>query len=119
MKKLGIVTRFDIETYPLIKAQYTFSMYNPLDYININAATIAVQKEMEKDRKLNLFTNYNKNFVAIFQLYADIPTERPKAFETLDNLPSKMNTPLPQTNGTILTFVETLSKMGHVPFPLK
>ncbi|KAI1858520.1 uncharacterized protein JN550_012567 [Neoarthrinium moseri] len=114
----GIVTRFDIETHPLIKAQFTIDMYDPSDYMNINAATLSVQDEMEKDPKLNLFTNYNMGFVAVFQLYADCPTERPKAFEVLENLPSKINTPLPKTDGTVLSFVETLSKMGHVPFSL-
>jgi hypothetical protein len=115
----GIVTRFDLETHPLIKAQYSINMYDPSDCFNINAATIAVQEEMEKDTKLNLFTNFNKGFVDIFQTYADFPAERPKAFDVLENLPSKIKIPLPKTDGAVVSFVETLGKMGHVSFPLK
>ncbi|ROV99464.1 hypothetical protein VMCG_06301 [Cytospora schulzeri] len=117
----GIVTRFDIETHPETKARYTIQLYNPADYVNINAAILAVQEEMEKDPKVNIFTNFNQGFVAVFHMYADcLPAaEQPKAFGSFDKLSSKINTPLPQTDGNVLSFVQVLSQMGHVPHSLK
>lgn len=74
---------------------------------------------MEKDPRVNMFTNFNKGFVAVFQLYADCAVEKPKAFQPFDKLTSKLNSPLPMTNGTVLSFVETLSQMGHIGGSLK
>ncbi|GAB1318345.1 hypothetical protein MFIFM68171_08555 [Madurella fahalii] len=48
----GIVTRFDLQTYPLIRAQYTINLYNPKDYVGIIDATIKVQEAMEEDSKI-------------------------------------------------------------------
>lgn len=117
----GIVMRFGIETHPEIKARYTIHLYDPSDYVNINIATLAVQEKMEEDLKVSIFTNFNKGFVAVFHMYADcLPeSEQPKAFESFDKLSSKMNTPLPETDGTVLSFVQVLSRMGHVPHALK
>ncbi|KAK7737297.1 hypothetical protein SLS53_006600 [Cytospora paraplurivora] len=117
----GIVTRFDIETHPEIKSRFSIELYDPSDYANINAATIAVQETMEKDPKVSIFTNFNKQFTAVFRMYADtLPeAEQPKVFEPLDKLSSRINTPLPETDGTVFSIVDTLSKMGHVPTPLK
>lgn len=119
----GIVTRFDIETHPETKARYTVQLYSPADYVNINAATLAVQEQMERDPKVNIFTNFNQAFVAVFHMYADCcpPPEanQPSAFEPFDRLSSKINTPLPQTDGNVFSFVQVLSQMGHVPHPLK
>lgn len=76
---------------------------------------------MEKDPKVSIFTNFNKQFTAVFRMYADtLPeAEQPKVFEPLDKLSSRINTPLPETDGTVFSIVETLSKMGHVPTPLE
>ncbi|KAB8245783.1 hypothetical protein BDV35DRAFT_405535 [Aspergillus flavus] len=46
-----IVTRFDLETHPLINVQYTINLYSPDDHVEINKATVAVQKAMEDDPK--------------------------------------------------------------------
>lgn len=115
----GIVTRFDVEAHPLIKAKFTIRLYNPSDFANINAATVAVQEAMEKDPKLNLFTNYNKQFVAVIMIYADTPADLPQAFEPFDKLESHLNTVVPPTDGTVFTLVQTLSTMGHVAQSLR
>ncbi|KAJ1711465.1 hypothetical protein NYO67_6352 [Aspergillus flavus] len=47
----SIVTRFDLETHPLINVQYTINLYSPDDHVEINKATVAVQKAMEDDPK--------------------------------------------------------------------
>ncbi|RAQ72686.1 hypothetical protein COH20_008783 [Aspergillus flavus] len=52
----SIVTRFDLETHPLINVQYTINLYSPDDHVEINKATVAVQKAMEDDPKTGLFT---------------------------------------------------------------
>ncbi|RAQ54943.1 hypothetical protein AFGD_009560 [Aspergillus flavus] len=47
----SIVMRFDLETHPLINVQYTINLYSPDDHVEINKATVAVQKAMEDDPK--------------------------------------------------------------------
>ncbi|KAE8309104.1 6-hydroxy-D-nicotine oxidase [Aspergillus transmontanensis] len=106
----GIVTRFDLETHPLINVQYTINLYSPDDHVEINKATVAVQKAMEDDPKIELFTNFNNGFVAVGLLYGDTPAEPPSAFESLYNLKSLRTTALPTTNGTLLSLAQT---MGH------
>ncbi|KAJ5785135.1 uncharacterized protein N7503_010347 [Penicillium pulvis] len=106
----GIVTRFDLETHPLINVQYTINLYNPEDHVEINKATVAVQNAMEDYPKIGLFTNFNNGFVAVGLLYGDIPTERPTTFEPFYNLKSSMTTVLPSTNGTLLSLAQA---MGH------
>ncbi|KAJ5921477.1 hypothetical protein N7466_009803 [Penicillium verhagenii] len=106
----GIVTRFDLETHPLINVQYTINLYNPEDYVEIINATIAVQESMERDSKIGLFTNFNDGFVAVGLIYGDTSTERPAVFEPFYNLKSLINTALPSTNGTLLSLAQA---MGH------
>jgi hypothetical protein len=74
---------------------------------------------MESDPKLNVFTNYNKQFTAVFMIYADCPSEMPEVFQHFEKLSSHLSTPVPPTDGTVMTVVETLSTMGHVAQPLK
>ncbi|KAI9035718.1 FAD-binding oxidoreductase [Aspergillus affinis] len=107
----GIVTRFDLETHPLINVQYTINAYNLDDYVAINKATVAVQKAMEDDPKIGLFTNYNNGLVAVGMLYGDTPAEPPGAFQQFRELNSLLMTVLPVTNGTVLSLAEA---MGHV-----
>ncbi|KAB8267307.1 6-hydroxy-D-nicotine oxidase [Aspergillus minisclerotigenes] len=106
----GIVTRFDLETHPLINVQYTINLYSPDDHVEINKATVAVQKAMEDDPKIGLFTNFNNGFVAVGLLYGDTPAEPPSAFESFYNLKGLMTTALPTTNGTLLSLAQA---MGH------
>ncbi|ODA81015.1 hypothetical protein RJ55_03976 [Drechmeria coniospora] len=112
----GIVTRFDLETHPLIKVQYTINLYNPDDYVEIIKATIKVQDEMEKDPKIGLFTNFNQGYVAVGMLYGDTPAEGPQAFEPFHNLTSLLNIACPSKNGTLLSLAKT---MGHAQEPKK
>ncbi|KAJ6020376.1 6-hydroxy-D-nicotine oxidase [Penicillium herquei] len=106
----GIVTRFDLETHPLIKVQYTINLYNPEDHVQINKATVAVQEAMETDPKIGLFTNFNNGFVAVGLLFGDIPNEPPAAFTSFYNLKSLVTTVLPSTDGTLLSLAQA---MGH------
>ncbi|EED23334.1 hypothetical protein TSTA_067660 [Talaromyces stipitatus ATCC 10500] len=93
-----IVTRFGIETHPLINVQYTINLYNPEDYVEIIKATIAVQETIEDDPKIGLFTNFNHGFVAVSLLYGDTPAQSPLAFEPFYNLTSLITTVVPATN---------------------
>ncbi|KAL3264517.1 hypothetical protein ABHI18_000732 [Aspergillus niger] len=114
----GIVTRFDLETHPLIKVQYTIKLYNPEDYVAINQATFEVQQTMEEDPRIGLFTNFNNGFVAVGLLYGDHPAESEarETFKPFHNLKSLMTTVLPSTNGTLLSLAQA---MGHAQTPLK
>ncbi|EHA18968.1 hypothetical protein ASPNIDRAFT_42784 [Aspergillus niger ATCC 1015] len=114
----GIVTRFDLETHPLIKVQYTINLYNPEDYVAINQATFEVQQTMEEDPRIGLLTNFNNGFVAVGLLYGDHPAESEarETFKPFHNLKSLMTTVLPSTNGTLLSLAQA---MGHAQTSLK
>lgn len=64
-----------------------------------------MQEEKEKDPKANIFTDFNKGFVAIFKMHADPAVEYPKAFGPLDKLTTCINTPLPRSKGTFISLV--------------
>ncbi|KAK3951398.1 hypothetical protein QBC32DRAFT_344164 [Pseudoneurospora amorphoporcata] len=108
----GVVTRFDLQTYPLLKTQYTVSLYKPDDYANIIRASVDAHKEMEHDPKAAYFTNVHRDFVAIGQLYADTPKEEPKVFEPFKKLDSMLAPVVPKTDGTLSTLAQAI---GHRP----
>ncbi|KAK3485190.1 uncharacterized protein B0T23DRAFT_408293 [Neurospora hispaniola] len=108
----GVVTTFYLQTYPLLKTQYTVSLYKPDDYTNIIEASVAAHKEMETDAQAAYFTNVHRDFVAIGQLYADTPEEEPKVFEPFRKLESMMAPVVPKTNGTLSTLAQAI---GHRP----
>lgn len=104
----GIVTRFDLQTYPNIKVQYTMKLYDPSNYLNILRAIVEVQEAMETDPKYGIFVNLERKFVGVGFFYADWPEETPKAFRTFFNLSSLMDSPVPITNGTMKSLVESM-----------
>ncbi|KAK3347358.1 hypothetical protein B0H65DRAFT_460286 [Neurospora tetraspora] len=108
----GVVTRFDLQTYPLLKTQYTVSLYKTEDYASIIEASVAAHKEMETDPKAAYFTNFHRDFIAIGQLYADTPKGEPKAFEPFRKLESMMAPVVPKTDGTLSTLAQAI---GHRP----
>jgi hypothetical protein len=107
---LGIVTRFDLKTYPLIKAQYKINIYRSDDHVAINKATIETQKVMESDRNVGLFTNFNMNFVAVGLMYAGEHKAETDVFASFNSLDSLMSTANSTTDGTFLSLAETLGQ---------
>lgn len=105
---IGIVTRFDLETYPLIRTNYAVNLYSPDDYVNILQATVKVQKTMEIDPKIGLFVSFNPAYVAVGLLYADISANMPNVFEPFLNLRSLISNAVPWTDGTIKSLVESI-----------
>ncbi|KAI1492419.1 hypothetical protein F5X96DRAFT_691612 [Biscogniauxia mediterranea] len=105
----GVVTRFDLETYPLIQTQYTINLYNPSDYVNILKATVETQEALDVDPKAGLFTNFTTNYAAVGLLYADVPAEKPRAFSPFSSLTSLIKTATPTTNGTILSLAKAMA----------
>lgn len=104
----GIVTRFDFETYPLIKTKYTVNLYDPANYVNILRATVEVQESMESDPKIGLFVSFNPTFIVVGLLYADAPVEVPSAFDPFLNLKSLTATAVPWADGTIVSLVASI-----------
>jgi hypothetical protein len=108
--QIGIVTRFDIITYPLLNIQYAINIYNAADLENLIKATLDVQTAMESDPNIGLFVNSRRGVVIVGMLYADQPLEKPTAFDSFLSLPSLLQTMLPTTNGTLASLVQTLDK---------
>ncbi|KAI9147046.1 FAD-dependent monooxygenase yanF [Paramyrothecium foliicola] len=106
----GIVTRFDLRTYPLLEITYAINLYSPSDYIEINKATVATQEAMEVDSKIGSFTNFNAGFVAVGTLYAGVDAPLQTKFSQFHRLSSHMATVTPTTNGTLLSLAQA---MGH------
>ena len=108
----GIVTRFVLQTYPNIKVQYTMKLYDSSDYLNILRATMEIQEAMEIDPESGIFVNFQRKFVGVGFFYADWPEESTEAIRTIFNLSSLMDSPVPITNGTMKSLVES---MGPAP----
>ncbi|RYP11349.1 hypothetical protein DL765_007812 [Monosporascus sp. GIB2] len=104
----GIVTRFDIQTYPVIHAQYAVNVYDAADYHNIFEATKEVQRRMESDNKVDTFLAISPSTISIGMLYADTPAKPPTVFEPFLQLESQVDTLIPLTNGTVLSLAEAL-----------
>lgn len=107
--RIGIVTRVDLITHPLIKTQYTINLYSQEDYVNVINATVQMQEAMEKDRKIGLFTNFNHGFIAVGHLYADWPAEQLDVFKSFDNLTSLISTAVPTSKGTIGSLAKAMA----------
>ncbi|KAI8946482.1 FAD-binding domain-containing protein [Xylaria longipes] len=105
----GIVTRFDIHTYPLIHAQYALYLYDIADYHNIFEATEEVQRRMEEDNKADTFVSVSSEGMVIGMFYADTPAEPPSIFKPFLSLDSQVSTLIPLTNGTVLSLAISLA----------
>ncbi|KAH9890763.1 FAD-binding domain-containing protein [Xylariomycetidae sp. FL2044] len=104
----GIVTRFDIQTYPQIKTQYTVNIYDSSDYVNIMQAIAELHGAMEDDPKIGTFAYVNPTFVVVGLFYAEWTDERPQAFERFFSMKSLMTTAVPTTNGSMKDLVDAI-----------
>ncbi|KAI0454660.1 FAD-binding domain-containing protein [Xylaria acuta] len=104
----GIVTRFDIQTYPLIRAQYVVNLYNSSDYINIFQATMKVQKSMELDPRIDLYVTVTPTVVVVGMFYANWVAQPPTAFDPFYQLESLVGAMVPLTNGTVTSLAVDL-----------
>lgn len=112
------MTRFDLETHPLIQVQYTIHLYNPEDHAEIIKSTIQLQEAMDTDPKIGMFTNFNNGFIAVGLFYAGWLEQSLEAFVPFNSLTSLINTPVPTTNGTISSLAAAMG-MSHNPKPMK
>ncbi|KAI1757665.1 FAD-binding domain-containing protein [Xylaria castorea] len=104
----GIVTRFDIQTYPLIRTQFVVNLYNSSDYLNIFQATMKVQKSMELDPKIDFYVTVTPTVVVVGMFYANWVSQPPTAFDPFYQLESLVGTMLPLTNGTVTSLAVDL-----------
>ncbi|KAI0382241.1 6-hydroxy-D-nicotine oxidase [Hypomontagnella monticulosa] len=105
----GIVTRFDIQTYPLVSTQYAVLVFDPAGYEEVLHATIELQKAMESDPKIGTFVSVNPTFMAVGLLYADSEADQPKELKAFFNLKSLVSTAVPVTKGTIKSLVDAIA----------
>ncbi|KAI0454666.1 FAD-binding domain-containing protein [Xylaria acuta] len=115
----GIVTRFDLETYPRIDAQYTVNAYDGSDYVNILRSTARLQEAMENDNKIGFFLNVVSGVMVAGLLYAEHRSAQPKAFEDFFKLQSLIAPVVPTTNGTVLDLVPILDNVGATVLPAR
>ncbi|KAI1470983.1 FAD-binding domain-containing protein [Daldinia caldariorum] len=108
----GIVTRFDILTYPAIHVQYSLAIYNATDYANILNATIQVQEQMEVDPKIDIFLSVTPTVITVGLLYADWLAQPPSIFDTFFALDSLIGYVVELTNGSIGSFEADMDAAG-------
>ncbi|KAH7395894.1 hypothetical protein BKA64DRAFT_72190 [Cadophora sp. MPI-SDFR-AT-0126] len=95
----GIVTRFDLYTYPDYKVWYTFKMYSADDTERVLKAAVEVQRAMETDDRVGFFLTCTGNSFVAGMLYlgwTDLPVPAFKAFNEI----KPMMVIVPKTNGT-------------------
>lgn len=107
------MTRFDLETYPLLRAQYVVNLYNASDYVNIFAATVKLQRFMELDPKIDAYVTMTPTVAVVGMFYADWLAERPAAFEAFYELGSLIGPMVPLTNGMVASLAADLQE--HTP----
>ncbi|KAI0140547.1 FAD-binding domain-containing protein [Xylariaceae sp. FL1272] len=105
----GVVTRFDIETYTPVHAQYTINMYSISDYVNVMYATARLQMAMEDDPNISFFLNVRGGVMVAGLLYAGNTPSRPRAFDEFFELESLIMPLVPTTSGPILDLVPILN----------
>ena len=110
----GIVTRFDIQTYPLAEIQYTVNVYDPSDYENVLRATTQVQRAAESDPKIGMFANCQGSFIALGFFYYGRTEKPPEAFQPFFKLGSLLQAAVPTTNGSVKSLVDSLALMDTV-----
>ncbi|PVH84694.1 FAD-binding domain-containing protein, partial [Cadophora sp. DSE1049] len=104
----GIVTRFDLYTYPDYKVWYTFKMYSADDTERVMKAVVEVQKAMETDDRIGLFLTCAGNFFVAGMLHLGWTDSPVPAFKALDEITPMMVT-VPEMNGTAASVATAVS----------
>ncbi|KAI0873353.1 FAD-binding domain-containing protein [Hypoxylon argillaceum] len=115
----GVVTRFDIETYAPVPAQYTINIYNATDYFNVLHATARLQLAMESDPRIGFFLNVRAGVMVAGLLNARQELTRPPAFEEFFQLKSLIAPLVRTTDGPILDLVPVLDHVGQTVLPAR
>ncbi|KAI1213726.1 FAD-binding domain-containing protein [Annulohypoxylon truncatum] len=105
----GLVTRFDIDTYPLLHTQYSINTYNTTDYAYILNATVQVQEAMEFDSRIDIFVTFSPSAINVGLFYADWAVEPPAVFKPFYNLESLIGSPVPLANGIIVSLTSAFA----------
>ena len=107
---IGIVTRFDLYTYPDYRVWYTFKVYNISDISQVMKASVEVQNAMEDDDRIGFFLSVNAGFFVAGMLYRGW-TDFPSVFYAFDSI-TPMTIAVPETNGTQLSAARAASMAG-------
>ncbi|KAF2872236.1 hypothetical protein BDV95DRAFT_492280 [Massariosphaeria phaeospora] len=102
----GIVTRFDLHTYPDYRVWYNYKVYNTSNVKRVMQATIEVQKAMETNDKIGFFLNQGVGTLTAGLVYREWTTF-PAAFRAFDGIPVLLDA-IPATNGTQASFSPAL-----------
>lgn len=113
------MTRCDLQTFPLIKAQYTINAYDPSDYVNILHAAARLQQAMESDSNIGFFLNVSRKAMVAGLLYAEHTAARPAVFDEFFALSSFLFPVVPTTNGTCALLAPALDEVGATILPAR
>ncbi|KAI0506263.1 hypothetical protein F5B22DRAFT_639287 [Xylaria bambusicola] len=106
----GVVTRFDIATYPIM-TETTIATFRLEGYREVLWTVVQAQEAMEKDPKIGMFLTVNPGFIAVGLLYADAILERPHVFESFFKLKSLIQVVVPTTTGTMKSLVNAIGPL--------
>lgn len=104
----GIVTRFDLYTYPDDKVWYTFKMYSANDTERVMRAAIDVQKAMAVDDQIGFFLTCTGNSFVAGMLHLGWTSSPVTAFKAFDEI-TPMIVTVPETNGTASSVAAAVS----------
>ncbi|KAL9067841.1 MAG: hypothetical protein Q9157_006682 [Trypethelium eluteriae] len=101
----GVVTKFDLYTYPDYRVWYTFKVYNASDSERVIKASERVQKAMDEDDRIGFFLVTNSAFLVAGMLYMGWPEETPGIFRVFEDIKPMMDA-VPETKGTQLSVIQ-------------
>jgi len=95
---IGIVTRFDMKTFPGSELWFQFVVYSTSDKVAVMAATVKVQEAMLLDDRIGFFLTDSPGTLTAGMIYRGEKSS-PTAFEAFDSITPLM-VAVPPTSGT-------------------
>lgn len=98
----GIVTRYDLKTYPNYQVWYTFRVYSTDQYAEVFEAATQIEASMAKDPTLGFFLSSSSGALVAGLVHLGWVDEHPAAYDPLYAITPLMIA-VPETKGTALS----------------
>jgi hypothetical protein len=109
--RIGIVTRYDLYTYPDYQVWYTFIVYSVDDSAEVLAAAVQVQQAMAQDSRIGFFLSASSGGFVAGMVHLGWVDSPPSAYSAFDAI-TPIAIAVPATNGTALSVSIAASTPG-------